>query len=131
MRCKISSDRGCVVNITQSTSLVFIAIPKHSFCHYSQISSFVLHQGYIPLNSFQLFSDLNGVVSDDSILAAYGVVLGRCDAVWTFGDIDDDILIQISLARKLGKSVRQFLIEYSSAKTVFRERIIDGVNRVN
>ena len=79
------------------------------------IVKFVLDEGFVPLNPFNLWDYfLTDSVDRDVIRNANNAVVERCDEVWVFGDISDGVLAEINLAMELKKPLKF----YSAGKNI-------------
>jgi hypothetical protein len=103
--------QSSALNLTEKNDIVYVAFSKHQFYLRAHISSFVLHQGQTPVSPFMNFDyNLSDLIDRDYIRVANNTLLHKCDELWVFGPVSDGVLVEIHLARKLGKPVRYFRI---------------------
>ncbi|MBU0953059.1 MAG: hypothetical protein KKA90_01405 [Nanoarchaeota archaeon] len=93
-----------------SKKTVYALFSRLNRKHKIHISKFVLDQGAIP--SFPTivedFYNTKPLTTVETIAERKDAIVRRADEVWVFGEISDDILDDVLLARRLGKKLRYF-----------------------
>jgi len=102
--------------LDQISKFVFTSYSKKNFYLRSDISTFVLLNGNIPVSPFMNFDyNLASLVPKDSIRIANNTLINKCDELWVFGAISDGVLIEIYIAKKQNKPVRYFIQEQTAS----------------
>ena len=91
--------------------MVYTAQSKHWFHAKMLICKYVLEQGMVPLNPFNLWAYfLDDLVERDLIRRANHNVVRTADQIWVFGPIADGVIAEINYAIELKKPIRYFSI---------------------
>jgi len=99
------------LGLREQIPTAYTATSKRNYYFKDQISTFVLQQGYVPLNPFQVFAYfLNDTVDRDLVRQANNTLVAIANEIWVFGDVSDGVLAEIKQARELGKVVKYFRI---------------------
>ncbi|HSW66847.1 MAG TPA: hypothetical protein VLI54_06945 [Bacillota bacterium] len=92
--------------------VVYPAYSKRIFYWHMHISKYCLDHKMIPLNPFMLFRYFLGDAAPRAeVYRANADIVRLSDAVWTFGDISDGVLSEVTLKKKMGGQVAHFRIE--------------------
>lgn len=92
--------------------IVYPAYSKRNFYWQMHISKYCLDHKVIPLNPFMLFRYFLGDTAPRAeVYRANADIVRLSDAVWTFGEISDGVLDEVTLKQKLGGRVAYYRIE--------------------
>ena len=114
--------------------LIYTAFSKHSSYLKDHISRFVLEEGYVPLNPFNIHGYfMLDTLPRELIRCSNNNLVRRADGLWTFGEISNGVLSEIMLAKQNGKHMRYFdiikspqeIVEISKDQLAFE----DGLER--
>lgn len=97
------------MDLLEARTTVYTAQSKHYFHARMLICKYVLEQGVVPFNPFNLWGYfLYELVDRDLVRRANNNVIRVVDEVWVFGPIADGVLAEIEYAIELGKPIRYF-----------------------
>lgn len=99
------------MNFKESLPVVYTAQSKHWFYAKMLVCKYVLEQGVVPLNPFNLWAYfLDDLVERDVVRRANHNVVRIADEIWVFGPIADGVLAEMNYAMELKKPIRYFSI---------------------
>ncbi|PIP57076.1 hypothetical protein COX04_01450 [Candidatus Woesebacteria bacterium CG22_combo_CG10-13_8_21_14_all_45_10] len=94
---------------SSSDKIIFTSYSKRNFYLRSDISAFILNAGRTPISPFMNFDyNMAGLVDKNLIRVANNTMLKKSDEIWIFGEISDEVLIEIYLAKRLNKPIHFF-----------------------
>lgn len=97
------------MDIREKQPTVYTAQSKHYAFAKMHICKFVLEQGYVPLNPFNLWGYfLYDLVDRNAIRRANNTIVQIVDEVWVFGPIANGVWAEIELAIDAKKPMRFF-----------------------
>jgi len=99
------------MDLLETRPIVYTAQSKHYFHSRMLICKFVLEQGAVPLNPFNLWGYfLYELVDRDLVRRGNNNVVRTVDEIWVFGPIADGVLYELEYGMKLGKPIKYFTV---------------------
>lgn len=91
--------------------VVYTAYSKYYYFAKSLISSYVLENGFIPLNPFMNWEYfMNDMVDRDLVIRGNNNLIFLSNELWIFGPISDGVFEEVKLANCLGLKIRYFSV---------------------
>ncbi|MFS0519977.1 hypothetical protein ACEYW6_35525 [Nostoc sp. UIC 10607] len=97
------------MDLLEPKNIVYTAQSKHLFYCRMLICSYVLNQGAVPLNPFNVWGYfLYELVDRDLVRRANNNIIRVADEIWVFGPIADGVLAEIKYTMQLKKPLKFF-----------------------